>query len=150
MRKAAARRRVASSDAPATGSHAAIRGEAPAPLILLVDDQQDARDLYSDFLVEAGLRVAEAVDGDHALLKIGALMPDVVVMDLAMPVVDGWEATRRIKQHPKTANIAVIVLTGQVTPEALQRAAEAGADTVLAKPCTPHALLAVVEQLLDR
>jgi len=119
-----------------------------APLVLLVDDHQDARDLYSDFFKEAGFRIAEAVDGDHALLKIAALMPSAVVMDLAMPVLDGWEATRRIKEHPKTEHVAVIVLTGQVTPEALARAADAGADVVLAKPCTPEALLAAVKELL--
>jgi two-component system, cell cycle response regulator DivK len=150
VRRAAARRRGASSDGPATGVRPVVReGQAP-PLVLLVDDHQDSRDLYSDHLAAAGFRVAEAVDGDHALLKVMALLPAVVVMDLSMPVLDGWEATRRIKAHPKTADVAVIVLTGQVTPESLKRAAEAGADAVLSKPYPPDALLAVVERLLGR
>ena len=150
MRNAAARRRVASSDGPATGTRPALREREPSPLVLLVDDHQDARDLYSGCLAQAGLRVAEAVDGEHALLKVMALVPDVVVMDLAMPVLDGWEATRKIKTNPKTAHIAVIVLTGQVTPDGLKNAEGVGADVVLVKPCTPDALLAVIDGVLDR
>lgn len=149
MRSAAARRRAASSDAPAPARRPVLREGENEPLVLLVDDHEDSRNLYSDPLAKAGMRVAEAVDGEHALLKVMSLMPDVVVMDLAMPVVDGWEATRQIKTHPRTAQVAVIVLTGQVNQDALERAAEAGADVVLAKPCTPDALLMVVDRLLD-
>lgn len=150
-RTAAARRRgVPFSDAPNTGTRPVLREPQVAPLVLLADDHEDARDLYSDALADAGFRVAHAVDGDHALLKIITLMPDVVVMDLAMPVLDGWEATRHMKTHPKTSHIGVVVLTGQATPEALERAANAGADVVLTKPCTPDALLVVLRRLLDR
>jgi CheY-like chemotaxis protein len=71
-------------------------------------------------------------------------------MDLAMPLLDGWEATRAIKAHPRMKHIPVIVLTGQVTPDSLERARVAGADAVLTKPCLPSKLLAQVHTFLDR
>jgi two-component system, cell cycle response regulator DivK len=125
-------------------------GEAKAPLVLLVDDLQEARDMYATSLTRAGLRVAEATDGEHAMLKVITLMPDVVVMDLAMPVLDGWEATHRMKTHPRTRHIAIVALTGHVTPRDLQRAEDAGADVVLAKPCAPDMLNVVIQRLLDQ
>ncbi len=118
--------------------------------MLLVDDVEEARDMYAEFFVHAGLRVAHATDGEHALLKVLSMLPDAVVMDLAMPVLDGWEATRQIKSHAKTKHIPVIALTGHATPSELRRASAAGADAVLTKPCTPDALLAVVNRLLGR
>src|SRR5687767_5586201 len=145
---AATRRSTPTSDGPATGSRRVLAESDRAPLVLLVDDHEDARVMYEEGLEHARLRVAHATDGDHALLKIMSLLPDVVVMDLAMPIVDGWEATARIKTHPKTKHIPVIVLTGQVTESALTRAVEAGADAVLTKPCTPDALVAVIRGLL--
>ena len=122
----------------------------PAPLVLLVDDLQEAREMYAAHLTSSGFRVAEATDGEHALLKVISLMPEVVVMDLAMPVLDGWEATHRLKTHPRTRHIAVVALTGHATPRDLQRAEDAGADVVLAKPCTPEVLHVVIERLLRR
>lgn len=122
----------------------------PAPLVLLVDDAEDAREMYATRLFDAGFRVAHAVDGEHALWKVITLLPDVVVMDLAMPALDGWEATHQIKTHPRTKHIGVVVLTGQATPKALRRAEDAGADVVLIKPCLPDELLAVVQQVLGR
>jgi two-component system, cell cycle response regulator DivK len=121
----------------------------PAPLVLIVDDTEDTRELYAQFLAENGLRIAQAVDGEHALLKIVGLMPDLVIMDLAMPGVDGWEATRQIKAHHKTKHIPVIVVTGHVTLEGQARARAAGAHSVHTKPCTPPTLLAVIREVLD-
>jgi CheY-like chemotaxis protein len=96
------------------------------------------------------MRVAHAADGDHALFKILAALPDLVVMDLAMPVLDGWETTRSIKLHPRTRHTPIIVLTGQVSRDSLHRARDVGADTILTKPCLPEALLSAAEKLLDR
>lgn len=121
-----------------------------APLVLLVDDSEDSRTMYAEFFEAVGLRIAQAVDGDHGLWKILSLNPDVVVMDLAMPVLDGWEATREVRRRPKTRNIPVIVLTGQGTPENLERAKEAGADVVLVKPCPPDELYDAICGLLRR
>ncbi len=123
-------------------------GDSP-PLVLIVDDHEDTRVLYGEFFLHSGYRVDYAIDGEDALAKVSALAPDLVVMDLAMPVVDGWEATLRLKAHAKTADIPVIVLTGHVTGDNLQRAEDAGADAVLTKPCLPQILLDLVKQFLD-
>jgi two-component system, cell cycle response regulator DivK len=149
-RTMAARRRSAAPDEPSTGTRRVLRQTDAAPLVLLVDDVQDARDMYAQYFAEQGLRVVQAVDGDHALWKVITLLPDVVVMDLSMPVLDGWEATHHIKSHARTKHIAVIVLTGLVTRAELRRAEDAGADLVLTKPCPPDALLIAVRSVLRR
>ena len=125
-------------------------GGTTGPLVLLVDDLQDARDMYSTHLTSAGFRVVEATDGEHALLKVISLMPDVVVMDLAMPVLDGWEATHRLRTHPRTRHIAIVALSGHLSARDLQRAEDAGADVVLTKPCPPETLHVVIDRLLDQ
>jgi CheY-like chemotaxis protein len=148
---ATAQRRAAPSNGPSTGARRRVVRERATPaLVLIVDDSDDTREMYGEFLEHEGLRVIHAVDGDQALWKVIALKPDVVVMDLAMPILDGWNATTQIKARPNTAHIPVIVLTGHVTPEALTRAVDADADAVLAKPCTPKTLFAIVRQLLTR
>ena len=149
MRIAAARRKTSLPREPVTGKRRII-SEAPdrAPLVLIVDDVRDIRELYAEYFIHSGLRVALAVDGDHALWKVVLLKPDVVVIDLAMPVMDGAQAIEQIKTRPKTKHIPVVALTGHVSPENLVRARDAGADVVLMKPCTPEDLLAVVQRLL--
>jgi CheY-like chemotaxis protein len=122
----------------------------PVPLVLVVDDADDNRALFSEFLTHKGFRVEEAVDGEHALLKTLSFIPDLIVMDLSMPVLDGWEATRQIKAHASTKHIPVIAITGHVTEENLQRARDAGADAVLVKPCAPAVLFEVASWLLTR
>ena len=75
--------------------------EPTAPVVLLVDDSQDEREMYTKQLVDTGYRVQVAENGEDALQRVAAEVPDVVIMDLAMPVLDGWEATRRLKEtHP--------------------------------------------------
>jgi CheY-like chemotaxis protein len=145
---AAARRRTP-PDASKTGvrSRHIIDSEA-APLILVVDDAEDSRILYAESLAEVGFRTTEAVDGEHALFKVSALRPSLVVMDLAMPVLDGIEATKKIKRDPKTAHIPVIILTGHGTAENRERVKAVGADAIVRKPCEPDALLRVVKRLL--
>ncbi len=146
----AAARRKSSPPDPATGTRQTVASKATPPLVLLVDDMEETREMYAEYFVYEGFRVAHATDGEHALLKVIALMPDVVVMDLAMPVLDGWDATHQIKHHAKTKHIPVVALTGHATPRNLRRATDAGADAVLTKPCTPAALAAVVNKLLRR
>ena len=136
---------------PKTAGVRRVRDGERAPLVLLVDDLQEARDMYATSLTCAGLRVIEATDGEHGLLKVTTLMPDVVVMDLAMPgVLDGWEAIRQLKTRPRTRDIAIVALTGHSSEHDLRRAEDAGADVVLAKPCAPDMLLSVIERLLDQ
>ena len=118
------------------------------PMILVVDDTLDARELYAEYLRIAGLRAEVAEDGYDALSKAEALCPSVIIMDLAMPRMDGWEATRRLKQNPLTRGIPVIALTGHVIERSRERAIEAGADGYLTKPCFPDSLLAEVHRVM--
>jgi CheY-like chemotaxis protein len=144
----AARRRPAAAEEPATGKRRALRPKERVPLVLIVDDADDTRDLYVQHFEEQGFRVAHAADGEHALFKIATVTPDLVVMDLAMPVLDGWTATQLIKTNPRTRHIPVIALTGQSGDADLARAKEAGADAVVTKPCAPPALVVIVRRLL--
>ena len=118
------------------------------PLILVVDDTEDTRQLYAEVLEAAGYRVEQATNGQEALDMIAADKPAVVLMDLSMPVMDGWEATTRIKGHPTTADVVVIALTGHATELGLTRVKEAGADVICAKPCLPDVVLKHVRTLL--
>ena len=120
---------------------------AQLPLVLVVDDFADNRELYAATLAEAGYQVEEVENGQEALDFIGRRRPAVVVMDLSMPILDGWEATRRIKGDPDTNDIVVVALTGHATNFGLQRAKEAGVDAVLTKPCLPEDLLALLRAL---
>ena len=120
------------------------------PMILVVDDTLDARELYAEYLRIAGLRAEVAEDGYEALAKASALLPSVIIMDLAMPRMDGWEATRRLKADPRTSHIPVIALTGHVIERSRERAIEAGADGYLTKPCFPDSLLAEVHRVMKQ
>jgi CheY-like chemotaxis protein len=132
---------------PAAGTPRA--GDTP-PLVLVVDDYDDNREMYSSYLEFAGLRVAEAVNGKEALAKTQALMPDLIVMDLSLPGVDGWQATRTIKKNPKTRDILVLALTGHALEGASQGARDAGCDAFLTKPCMPERLADEIKRLLAR
>ena len=119
------------------------------PLVLIVDDVQDNRTIYVLFLKFSGFRVAEAENGEEALEKATSLLPDVIVMDLSLPVMDGWEATRRLRRDPRTRKIPVIVLTGHALPEHAQAAPDAGCDVVITKPCLPDQLMDAIRRILE-
>jgi two-component system, cell cycle response regulator DivK len=121
----------------------------PVPLVLVVDDFEDNRVMYVEYLQFHGFRVAEAVNGAEAVALAGQLVPDLVVMDLSLPVMDGWEATRRLKADSKTRHIVVIALTGHAEPTHAKRAIEAGCDDFAAKPCLPDQLLAKIRGHLE-
>jgi two-component system cell cycle response regulator DivK len=133
---------------PADPNAEAQPSSARAPLILVVDDFDDNRLLYVQTIAEAGYAVDEATNGQEALEKIGSTRPAVIIMDLSMPVVDGWEATRRIKADPRTADIVIIAVTGHATNYGLQQARDAGAEAVLTKPCLPEDLLRTISALV--
>jgi CheY-like chemotaxis protein len=132
-------RRVPAPPAPAAPAPANGGLERP-PLVLIVDDYDDNREMYSSYLTFAGMQVAEAVNGKEALAKTTQLMPDLIVMDLSLPGVDGWQATRLIKQDPRTRHILVLALTGHALEGASQGARDAGCDGFLTKPCLPEDL----------
>jgi two-component system, cell cycle response regulator DivK len=122
--------------------------ESTTAVVLLVDDSKDERDMYTKQLVATGYTVQVAENGEEALHRVAAQVPDVVVMDLAMPVLDGWEATRRLKEaHP---NVPVIVLSGHTGGDEGRRAKEAGGDVLLTKPFAPEALELAVRVVLKR
>jgi two-component system, cell cycle response regulator DivK len=121
---------------------------APAPLVLVVEDYPDAREMYSEYLRFSGFRVAEARNGEEALEKAFTLLPDVVLMDLALPLMDGWEATRRLKGDPRTAQILVVALTGHALAGHQEGARRAGCDAFVTKPCLPDELVDEIRRLL--
>jgi CheY-like chemotaxis protein len=118
-------------------------------LVLVVDDFQDNREMYAEYLEFAGFRVQIATNGQEALDRAFADRPDLIVMDLSLPVLDGWEATRRLKADPRTKSIPVIALTGHALAGYSQGAKDAGCDGFLAKPCLPQALADMVRRVLD-
>jgi two-component system, cell cycle response regulator DivK len=118
------------------------------PLILLVEDQPDLRQLYAHQLALSGFDVIEAVNGLEAVAHAASHAPDVVLMDLSLPVMDGWEATRQLKNDGRTAHIPVVALTAHDGSGELQRATRAGCDWFVPKPCPPDALVAEVRRVL--
>jgi CheY-like chemotaxis protein len=107
------------------------------PVVLVVDDFADNREMYSEYLEHVGFRVLEARDGAEAIEIARSERPAVVLMDLSIPVIDGWEATRLLKADEATSQIVVIVLTGHAEPGSRARALAAGCDAFLTKPCFP-------------
>jgi two-component system cell cycle response regulator DivK len=115
------------------------------PVALLVDDAPDSRDMYGEMLRFQGYRVLEASDGADGLAVALGARPDIIVMDLCMPRVDGWEAIRRLKTDPRTRSIPVVVLTALGwRPSSIEVECEA----YLVKPCLPLDLLGVLDALL--
>ena len=119
-----------------------------APLILVVDDYQDAREMYAEYLQFSGFRVAEARNGNEALEQAFALKPDLILMDLSLPGMDGWEATRVLKADERTKNIPVVALTGHALAGASEGAKQAGCDSFVTKPCLPDDLVVEVRRML--
>ena len=119
------------------------------PLVLVVEDYQDAREMYAAYLQFSGFDVAEAGNGIEAIEKTLALLPDIVLMDLALPRMDGWEATRRLKNDERTRHIPIVALTGHALAGHAEGAREAGCDAFVTKPCLPDALVAEIKRLLD-
>jgi two-component system cell cycle response regulator DivK len=121
--------------------------ESRRPVVLVVDDDLDARIVYEQFLTLKGCSVVTARDGLKALATAAECRPDVIVMDLMMPRLDGLEATARLKRSPMTQHIPVVVLSA-VQPSR-DRARAAGCDGFLAKPCSPELLWWEVRVLLE-
>jgi len=118
------------------------------PLVVLVEDQDELRRLYTEHLMMSGFDVIEATNGAEAIAHTSSHAPDVVLMDLSLPVMDGWEATRRLKGDLQTAHIPVVALTAHDGSGELERATLAGCDWFVPKPCPPDALIAEVRRVL--
>jgi CheY-like chemotaxis protein len=122
--------------------------EATPPLVLVVDDSADARGLYGEYLEYLGFRVETAEDGAKAIQSAHREWPAIIIMDLAMPGLDGWQAIKRLKGDPVTADIPIVALSAFTFGEEPKRAREAGADLCLSKPCLPSQLARVIRAML--
>ncbi len=124
------------------------KSDSDKPLVLVVEDYQDAREMYAAYLQFSGFRVAEATNGLEAIEQTLELLPDIILMDLALPKMDGWEATRRLKSDERTKHIPIVALTGHALPGHSEGARQAGCDAFVTKPCLPDALVAEVQRML--
>jgi two-component system cell cycle response regulator DivK len=116
--------------------------------ILAVDDQEDNRRILRDLLTAAGYEVLEATTGEDAVAQAEAHRPDLILMDIQLPGIDGYEATRRIKANPALQAIPLIVVTSYALSGDEAKAMAAGADAYVSKPFSPRALLAKVREHL--
>ncbi len=119
------------------------------PRVLLVDDYPDAREMYSEYLQFSGFDVVQAANGMEALQRAADAEPDIILMDLSLPVMDGWEATRRLKADPRTAQIPVVALTGHALAGISEGARQAGCDAFVTKPCLPEDLVREIRRVLS-
>ena len=118
--------------------------------MLLVEDDRDGRRLYTEWLTHAGFKVDQAHNGLQALERAFEAVPDVVVTDLNIPGIDGYELTRRLKQDPRTKSVPVLAVTGYAAFAADPgRAQRAGCDAVLEKPCSAEDLEAAIRTLIS-
>jgi two-component system, cell cycle response regulator DivK len=120
----------------------------PSPLVLLVEDNDDNRAMYRHYLEWEGFTIAEATDGLQALGQAATLMPAAIVMDMALPRLDGWEAVRRLKADPRTRHIPVLAVTAHAFVDDARTARAAGCDGYLAKPCLPEDLARTLRSLI--
>ena len=118
--------------------------------ILLVEDNEMNRDMLSRRLLRKGFEVVIAVDGGQAVTMAESERPDLILMDMSLPVIDGWEATRRVKADAKTAHIPVIALTAHAMSGDREKAISAGCDDYDTKPIEMPRLLEKIEALLVR
>jgi two-component system cell cycle response regulator DivK len=116
--------------------------------ILVVEDQEDNRQILRDLLGSAGFELSEAENGEEAIAAVAKRRPDLILMDIQLPVMDGYEATRRIKADPATKAIPIIVVTSYALSGDEGKARAAGCDAYVTKPYSPRALLAKVREFL--
>ena len=118
--------------------------------ILLIEDTEDNRQILRDLLTAAGYDIFEATDGATGVTMAAELQPDLILMDIQLPVIDGYEATRRIKADPSTQSIPVIAVTSYALAGDELKTREAGCDGYIAKPYSPRHLLEKVREILAR
>ena len=115
--------------------------------MLVVDDSETIRELISVNLLLEGFDVVTAVDGQDALDKARAEVPDVVTLDVVMPRLDGFAAAERLRRDPRTAEVKIVMVTAAVQPSDLRRGAELAVDGYLTKPFAPQELIRIVREL---
>jgi two-component system, cell cycle response regulator DivK len=116
--------------------------------ILVVEDDADSRRILRDLLTGAGFQMLEAEDGVHGIATAEMQRPDLILMDIRLPLMDGYEATRRIKASPELRSVPIIVVTSQAQSDSEAKARAAGCDDFIAKPYSPRQLLARIKEQL--
>ena len=116
--------------------------------VLVIEDQEDNRAILRDLLTSAGLEAIEAVNGADGVAMAESETPDLILMDIQLPVIDGYEATRRIKSNPSLEAIPVIAVTSYALSGDAEKAKLAGCDAYVTKPFSPRALLSKVNEFL--
>jgi len=127
-----------------------MKNKSAKPRVLVVDDYPDAREMYGEYLEYSGYDVIQAANGVEALQRAVDDAPDIILMDLSLPVMDGWEATRRLKADARTASIPVVALTGHALAGISEGARQAGCDAFVTKPCLPEDLVVEIKRVLDQ
>lgn len=130
------------SQRPETVSH--------APVVLLVEDDESNREMYSAYLESSGLWVLAARNGAEGLITARNYHPQVVVTDVSMPVMNGWELAKALRENEQTSQIGIIAVSGRPGEEARGHVRQQYVDVVLEKPCLPDDLLRAIRQLLAR
>lgn len=116
--------------------------------ILVIEDTEDNRRILRDLLTSAGFDVIEAVDGEKGVFAATEVNPDLILLDIQLPIIDGYEAARRIKSNPATRHIPIIAVTSYALSGDEAKAREAGCDGYIAKPFSPRHVLATVRKFL--
>ena len=117
--------------------------------ILVVEDQEDNRQIIRDMLSATDYQITEAENGEEALAAVAKQRPDLILMDIQMPIMDGYEATRRIKADPGLRSVPIIAITSYALSGDEQKARAAGCDDYVPKPYSPRQLLAKIRQYLS-
>jgi two-component system, cell cycle response regulator DivK len=117
--------------------------------ILVVEDQEDNRQILRDLLGSAGYDLIEAENGEEALAAVSKHRPDLILMDIQLPIMDGYEATRRLKSDPEFKTIPIIVVTSYALSGDEGKAREAGCDAYVTKPYSPRLLLTKINEFLS-
>ncbi len=118
--------------------------------ILVVEDQPDNRQIIRDMLAPTDYEIIEAEDGQQALESIAKQRPDLILMDIQLPIIDGYTATRKIKADPALRSIPIIAVTSYALSGEEKKAREAGCDDYVPKPFSPRQLLAKIRQHLSQ
>jgi CheY-like chemotaxis protein len=120
------------------------------PFVLVADDDRDTRELYRAAFDTSGYRTAEAETGSQAIVSAVEIVPDVLLTDYVLPDLDGLTIARRLKADVRTTGIRIVMITGYGTPELTARAADAGVERVMMKPCLPQEAMREVARILTR
>jgi CheY-like chemotaxis protein len=127
----------------------AVSPRPTVPVVLLVEDHETSADGYAQLLAAAGYRVVRAKNGYEALAEVSRELPSLVLLDLKLPKLDGWELLQRLKADASVAAVPVVVVTGDSLPTHHEMARSRGAFAVLSKPINPEELLTVVRDALS-